>query len=198
MAENSEMMDAEYLKRFEERLQQSLLYLCTTDGVLDGTLLTTEDLDTRWHDLAPEYVADAVEQIRDYPTVSVAWAAYLGLGVAYDWDDDWESGMKVAYKSYYGEQGFDDMDEHIVRDLLGLSLDGQEAQQLENVIRRCAQHAVDMIRHEQIEPQSPRAFHVFARACRAMFRIGASIELRRLGYKFEKVEIRRAPGGLFS
>ena len=53
-------MDTEYLNRFEERLQQELLRLCTDYHVLDGTLLATEDLDNRWHDLAPEYVADAV------------------------------------------------------------------------------------------------------------------------------------------
>ena len=77
------------MNRFEERLQQELLRLCTDYHVLDGTLLATEDLDNRWHDLAPEYVADAVGQIRDYPVVSVAWAAYLG----------WESlldGMKTG------------------------------------------------------------------------------------------------------
>ena len=106
-------MDTEYLNRFEERLQQELLRLCTDYHVLDGTLLATEDLDNRWHDLAPEYVADAVEQIRDYPVVSVAWAAYLGLGVAFCWDEDWEASAKASYQSYYGEQGFDDMDEHL-------------------------------------------------------------------------------------
>lgn len=44
-------MDTEYLNRFEERLQQELLRLCTDYHVLDGTLLATEDLDNRWHDL---------------------------------------------------------------------------------------------------------------------------------------------------
>lgn len=190
------MIDTEYLKHFEERLQQNVLHLCTTDGVLDGTFLSTEDLDKRWHDLAPEYMADAVEQIRDYPTVSVAWAAYLGLGVACHWDEDWEACMKATYKSYYGSQGFDDMDEHIVHDLLGLPLEGVEAVRLENIIRRCAEYAVDAIRHEQIEPQSPRAFHVFARACRVMFRTGAAIELKRLGYKFQKVQFSHFPGGI--
>ena len=143
-------------------------------------------------------MADAVEQIRDYPVVSVAWAAYLGLGVAFCWDEDWEASAQASYQSYYGEQGFDDMDEHIVRDLLGLSLDGEEARQLEDIIRRCGQTTVGLIRHEQIEPQSPLAFHVFARACRTMFRIGMAIELKRLGYKFEKVEIGRVPGGMLS
>lgn len=159
--------------------------------MLDGTLLAADDIDNRWHDLAPEYVADAVGQIRDYPVVSVAWAAYLGLGVAFGWDEDWEYYAQASYQSYYGEQGFDDMDEHIVRDLLQLPLDSKEAGQLEDIIRRCGQATVSMIRHEQIEPQSPMAFHVFARACRTMFRIGAAIELKRLGYKFEKIELGR-------
>ena len=124
-----------------------------------------------------------------YPTVSVAWAAYLGLGVAFGWDMDWTTFSAVSYQSYYGEQGFDDMDEHIVRDLMGLPLDGTDARQLEELIRRCGDSAVSHIRHEQIEPQSLMAFHIFARACRAMFRIGAAIELKRLGYRFEAVNL---------
>lgn len=186
-----EKMDTEYLNYFEEKLQQELLRLCTGYGVLGSTLLETEDIDARWNDLAPEYMADAVQQIRDYPIVSVAWAAYLGLAVAAEWDDDWGSYAQAPYHSYYGEQAFDEMDEHIVHDFLELPLDGEEAEQLANIIRRCGQTTVGMIRHEQIEPQSPLAFHIFARACRAMFRIGAAIELKRLGYKFEKVELGR-------
>lgn len=157
-------MNTEYLNNFEEKLQQELLHLCTNYGMLDSTLLAADDIDNRWHDLAPEYVADAVGQIRDYPVVSVAWAAYLGLGVAFGWDEDWEYYAQVSYQSYYGEQGFDDMDEHIVRDLLQLPLDSKEAGQLEDIIRRCGQATVSMIRHEQIEPQSPMAFSCF-RTC---------------------------------
>ena len=92
-----------------------------------------------------------------------------------------------TYTDYYGPAGFDDMDEHIVQNVLGLPLDGYEAKSLEGIIRRCGEMAVSLIRREQIEPQSTMAFHVFARACRVMFRIGAAIELKRLGYKFEKI-----------
>lgn len=180
-------MNTEYLTQFENSLQEELLRLCTSAGLLNGQLLTSDDIDTRWRELAPEYMADAVPQVRDYPTVSVAWAAYLGLAVAWGWDNDWDSASKAAYTSYHGVQGFDDMDEHIVRDLLGLMLDGYEAGRLEAVIRQCGETTVARIRHEHIEPQSPMAFHVFARACKVMFRIGAALELRRLGYKFEKM-----------
>lgn len=182
-------MDIQYLIRFEEKMQDDLLRLATTRGMLKGVLLATEDIDEQWKILAPEYMGDAVSQIAHYPTVSVAWAAYLGMAVAYGWDADWETFLKMPYQSYYGEQGFDDMDEHIVRDLLRIPLDSRTAKELEETIRQCGEKAVDLIRYEQIPPQSEMAFHVFARACKAMYKIGAAIQLKRMGYNFEKVNL---------
>lgn len=181
-------MNMLYLDRFETKLEVDLLRLCTSYKILSGTLLATEDIDAHWHKLAPEYMADAVPQIAQYPTVSVAWAAYLGMAVAHGWDADWVACQNAPYVSYYGSEGFDDMDEHIVYDLLGLVRDGYEAKQIEDIIRHCGESAVSAIRHEHIEPQSPMAFHVFARSCRVMFRLGAAMELKRLGYKFEKMD----------
>lgn len=182
-------MDLGFLNRFEEKIQNELLRICTSRGMLGGTLLETDDVTGHWDVLAPEYVADAVTQIADYPTVSVAWAGYLGLAVAHGWDKNWQECLKTPYKAYYGEQGFDDMDEHIVQHVLGLSLDSKQARDLEAIIRACAQMAVTLIRREQIEPQSAMAFHVFARAIKVMFRIGAALELKSLGYKFEEMQL---------
>ena len=182
-------MDIQYLIRLEEKMQNELLRLATSRNMLKGVLLATEDIDEQWKILAPEYMADAVPQIAHYPTVSVAWAAYLGMAVAYGWDADWETYLKLPYQSYYGEQGFDDVDEHIVRDLLRVPLDSKTAKELEETIRQCGEKAVDLIRYEQVPPQSELAFHVFARACKAMFRIGAAIQLKRMGYNFEKVNL---------
>lgn len=182
-------MDIGFLNRFEEKILGELLRVCTSQRMLSGTLLATDDISDHWDTLAPEYVADAVGQIADYPTVSIAWAGYLGLAVAHGWDKNWQECLKTPYKAYYGEQGFDDMDEHIVQHVLGLSLDSKEAKALEGVIRSCAQTAVTLIRREQIEPQSPMAFHVFARAIKVMYRVGAALELKRLGYKFEEVQL---------
>jgi hypothetical protein len=165
-----------------------LLKLCTQYKVLEGTLLSTEDIDARWHEIAPEYVADAVPNIADYPTVAIAWAGYAGMAIAHLWDEDWTTHCKDGYKSLYGPAGFDDMDENIVQNVLGLSLDSPEAIRLEEVMRGCAQTAITQIRHEQIEGQTTRAFYVFARTARVMFRIGAALELKRLGYRFEKVD----------
>ena len=181
--------DKEYLMSFENKVQEELLKLCTSYEFLDGKLLATEDIDNQWTVLAPEYVADAVPEIQNYPVVSVAWAMYLGMAVAYGWDKDWEAYALAPYKSYYGEQGFDDMDEHITRDLLGMPLDGRSAKELEAMVHRCGQTAVSLIRNERIEPSTPMAFHVYARTIKAMFRTGAAIQLRRMGYKFERVNL---------
>ena len=182
-------MDIGFLNRFEEKIVNELLRICTSRKMLNGTLLATDDINGRWETLAPEYVADAVTQIADYPTVSIAWAGYLGMAVAHGWDKNWQECLKTPYNAYYGEQGFDDMDEHIVQHVLGLSLDSKQAQDIEAIIRTCAQTAVTLIRREQIEPQSPMAFHVFARAVKVMYRIGAALELKRLGYKFEEMQL---------
>lgn len=189
-------MDIGFLNRFEERIQGELLRICTSQGMLEGVLLSSDDIDSHWDVLAPEYVADAVGQIADYPVVSVAWAGYLGLAIAHGWDSNWQACSKVSYSSYYGAAGFDDMDEYIVQKVLGMSLESNEAVRLEGVIRSCAQTAVALIRREQIEPQSPMAFYVFARAIKVMYRIGAALELKRLGYRFDEVQLPNHFGSL--
>lgn len=181
------MIDTIFLDKYEDNLTQELLKLCTNYKMLDGTLLSTDDIDDQWKVLAPEYMADAVPQIAQYPTVSVAWAGYLGLAIAQGWDTNWEMCKNCGYKDFYGPRGFDDMDEHILFAVLGLAPESEESRKIEDMMRRCGEKAVSLIRHEQIDPQTAMAFHVFARTCRTMYRIGAAIELHRLGYKFEKV-----------
>ena len=176
----------EYLREFETKIQNELLKLCTSYKFLDGSLLSSEDVEARWEALSLDYIADAVAQINEYPAVAVAWAGYMGMAVAHRWDDNWEQYSNEEYRALYGENGFDDMDEHILRDIVGLPLDSQEAKDIEEMMRRCAYSLLSVIRHENIEPQSPMAYYTFARAAKVMYRIGASIELKRLGYKFEK------------
>lgn len=183
------MVNKVYLENFESRMTDGLLRLCKQYGMLDGTLLATDDIDARWQDFAPEYMADAVPNIADYPTVAIAWAGYVGMAVAHLWDEDWALHCNDDYKSLYGSAGFDDMDENIVQNVLGFHLESQEAKNIEQMMRRLGETALTMIRRENIEPQSPMAFHIYARVVKVVYRIGAAIELRRLGYKFEQVNL---------
>ena len=176
----------EYFDTFEQNLQIELLKLCTSHKMLDGTLLASEDIEERWKEYAPSYMADSVSQINTFPAAAIAWAGYVGMAVAQWWDSNWERYAAEPYETLHGERGFDDMDEHIVRDILGLPLESPEAEKIEEMMRSCAHTAMTFIRREDTEAQTTKAFYLFARTTRVLFRIGAALELKRLGYKFEK------------
>ena len=183
------MIDKEYYDKFEEKLKEELVLLCTSYKMLDGNLLSTVDVEERWNEFAPEYIADAIKEVANYPTVSVAWAAFIGLAVAHYWDSNLELFKGLKYTSFYGDNGFDDMDEYIMYKILKFAPEEKVAKDFENMIRRCAEKTVNMIRHEQVEPQSPAAFYIFTRAIKIMYLVGVALELKYLGYKLELVNM---------
>lgn len=173
----------EMLDRYEKTLEQGLVKICTGAGLLDGEILRTPDLDERWDFFIKEYVADAVDNFNDYPEAAIAWAGFLGMAVAYHWDEDWMHHKTDAYRSYYGSRGWDDMDEHILRDIMGLSLDSPEAKKISDTLQSCALATLGLIRHEGVEAQTAQGFYVLSRSYTVLYRIGASIAIKRLGYK---------------
>ena len=185
-----------YYDTYEENLQREILRMCTSLGMLDGDLLSSEDIDHKWKEWAPEYIAEALPEVNTYPEFAIACAGYAGMAAAKWWDEDWGRHHNAAYVSLHGPRGFDDMDEHIVRNILGYSLDSSEAKQIINILLCCAQKASTFIQHEHIEAQTVKAFHIFARTVKVMFRTGAALQLKRLGYKFQKVNLSR--NGMFS
>lgn len=177
------MEQIEFLNQYEETLHSNVLRSCTSKGYLDGKMLSTPDIDELWRELAPHYVADAVKEIADYPAVSLGWAMYLGMAVASMWDNDWAKFSKVEnlYTFVRDIRGFDYMDEVVRSEFLGL--EGDDYKRYEELVLSCSEMALDAIRHEQIVPQSPLAFHVYARSVKVLYLIGASVWLNQLGYK---------------
>ena len=181
--------NTQYYDTYESNLLQEMLRTCSSLGMLDRELLSSEDIDQKWKEWAPEYIAEALPEVNSYPEFAIACAGYAGMAVAKWWDEDWGRHHGAKYKSMHGSRGFDDMDEHIVKNILGLSLDSVEAKQIMNIMLCCAQKAITYIQHEHIEHQTVKAFHIFARTVKVMYKIGAAIELRRLGYKLHKVDM---------
>ncbi len=152
---------------------------------MNGQLLRSDDIDAKWDEFARDYMIDAVHEFNEYPEVALAWAGFLGMGVARHWDEDWRKHASDTYLSYYGRRGFDDMDDHIVRDVLGYALDSKEASEISSMLSRCAQLVLTLIRREGFESQSVEAYYVLIRSVKVMFQIGQSLELYRLGYSFQ-------------
>lgn len=182
------MDNSSYLDNYEKLLQDGLLKVCQSNGLLGDEVLETPDVSGKWDELIKDYVADAVENFNDYPQTAIAWAGFLGLAVARYWDKGWTRHAADKYQDFYGERGFDDMDEHILRDILGLSLESDEAKKISDTLSSCALATLGLIRHEGIEPQTSLGFYVLTRSYTVLYRIGAAIELKRLGYK--KVAVR--------
>lgn len=183
------MEETQYFDNYESNLLQEMMRVCTSLGMLGGELLATEDLDDKWKIWAPEYIAEALPEVNSYPEFAIACAGYAGMAAAHWWDEDWGRHHNAPYADLHGERGFDDMDEHIVQKILGMSLDSSDAKQIMNILLCCAQKATTFIQHEQIERQTVKAFHIFARTVRVMFRTGVALELYRLGYRFHKVDL---------
>jgi hypothetical protein len=79
------------------------------------------------------------------------------------------------------------MDEYITEILLCHPLGSAEAEKIENLLRSTAERALSLIRKEQIESQSVMALHIFARTTKVMFELGVSVQLKRMGYNYVKV-----------
>ena len=178
-----DMEQQEYLDNYEQNLVRELQKVCTQQNRLAGQLLPSPDLDEKWEGIAQAYLGDAVKEIAKYPTVALGWMMYVGMGAAHFWDEDGRvySGIENLCTSMRDKRGFDYLDEYVRETVLGLK--GADYDQMEEFVRICATLVLTQIRHEHVEPQSPLAFHVYVRSIHALFLIGSSMELYRLGYK---------------
>lgn len=168
------------MDKFKERLTRVLVDICSSHGWLKGKLLESPDIDEAWERLAPSFFGDAVGQFNEYPEYSLACAGYLGMAVAHLWDADWTVFKDVPYTFFLGDRGFDNMDDHITGNVL------HEASTSVAAMQECAVQAWHFILRANPEPGTATAYRMFLAAAVSMYRIGAAIELCRLGYKLEK------------
>lgn len=176
-------MRTEELDRFEEILERGLVKICTTAGLLEGSVLRSPDIEQKWDEYITRYVEDAVANFEEYPHPTYAWAAFLGMGVAWNWDHDWVVGGHLPYEAYYGAEGWDDMDEYVMYEIFGLEKDGETAGKLIGTLLNCAEATEALIRHNGIEVDTEFGFYTVVRAYQVFYRIGASIALHKFGYK---------------
>mgnify|MGYP003329125050 CR=1 FL=1 len=179
------MTQTQRLDEFQDMLEQGLLKVCAMSG-FDIDTMMSPDIEARWDSLLKDYMADAVENINGYPHSAIGFAAYLGMAVAHQWDSDWARYKDKSYRSYCGERGFDDMDDHIADDLLHLE-EGYKAR-LSKAVLNCAQATLDLMRHEGIETGTEYGFYILVRCCTALYRTGVALELTRLGYKKQFID----------
>lgn len=184
-------------KIFIDNLTRELIKLCTSRQMLNNQLYDIPELSEKWHQSAPQYMADAVPEIANYPMVAIGWALYYGMGAAVYWDGAWDNvkDCEDLYKFIRDKRGFDYMDEYVTEELIGISLsstkqrDIDDAKKLTSCVQECAELALTMIRRQGIEPQSAEAFYMYAAVEKLMFEIGVSMQMYRMGYRYEKMTL---------
>lgn len=183
------MEQQEYLQNFEKALSEQLIKMLSNKNLLGGYTFEVEELGQMWHKCAPDYMADAVPQIADYPLAAIAWAAYFGAGAAVMWDKQKIADDENLYLRLRDARGFDEMDEYVAYLMLDNGIKQPDIDRVEDALRSAAMAAETAIRKEGIEPQSVMAFHIFARVVKIFFVLGLSVALHLMGYKYEKVKV---------
>lgn len=180
------MSDNHYLDLYEDKLTEILIEQCVSKGVIEKMSSQVTELDEKWELMAPQYMADAVPEVREYPSAAIAWAAYLGMAVAVIWDRNSGEFDKIddLYKFFCEPRGFDLLDEYITEKYLSLDVDSAQSKAINDVLSSCVHSAVSLIRKEQVEPQSAEAFYIFARTTKLFFRLGVAMQLKTLGYTY--------------
>jgi hypothetical protein len=171
------------IEQYREDLKKHLLEVCTGNGYLKGTLLNSPDIDETWVRYAPSFFGDAVREFNKYPEYCLGCAGYLGMAVAFRWDKDWAKYADAPYAAYQGDRGFDNMDDHITDDIL------RDRKHAVPAMQSVAASAYHFLLREGPEPGTAEAYRMFLATIEIMFSIGAAIELCKLGYKFEKVNL---------
>jgi len=171
------------IEKYRDDLTQHLIEVCTGNGYLKGTLLNSPDIDDAWVRYAPSFFGDAVREFNKYPEYCLGCAGYLGMAVAFYWDKDWEKHREEPYTSFQGDRGFDDMDDHITDNIL------RDRKHSVPAMQSTAASAYHFLMRESPEPGTAEAYRMFLVSVEVMFKIGAAIELCRLGYKFEKMNL---------
>ena len=180
--------EKEYLDHFEQDLHTKLFQLLTSKQRIGERMPQMPDIEDLFQTLATSYLQDGVREFSAYPLVSLGWMMYIGMAVAHAWDADWENFCKQpdAYLSLRDKRGYDCMDEYIREDVLKLK--GTDYDNEEKLVQECAGIVHSHLRHERIEPSTPRAFHAYVRCLRQLYLHGAATELHRIGYKMMKID----------
>ena len=183
------MEQQEYLQNFEKSLAEQLTKMLSDKNLLGGYTFEVEELAEMWHACAPDYMADAVPQIAEYPLAAIAWSAYFGAGAAVLWDKQTIKAEENVYIRLRDARGFDEMDEYVAYLLLDNGVKQADIDRVEDALRSAAIAAETAIHKEGVEPQSVMAFHIFARVVKIFFVLGLSVALHLMGYKYEKVKV---------
>ena len=177
------------IKAFEDGLKNDLHKYLVSVGRVDKILPETPDLEDMWTAVRDAYLPDGVREFTDYPVVSLGWMMFLGMAVAKYWDTDWEKysaeGGAAIYTRLRDEKGYDNLDDNILENVLGLK--GEDAEKTSEIVGECASRTLSYLQHSSVEAGTAEAAECYLAALHDLFIMGGAMELNALGYHMTPV-----------
>lgn len=172
---------------FEEKVQRDLYQYLQSRREVDSRLPEAFDIEAKWEGILQSYLPDGIREFGDYPLSSLGWMMYIGMAVAKFWDEDWPAYERIddLYLDMRNRSGYDLLDEYIrgcVLELKEPDFDTTEA-----LVQECAQHAITLLGHENLEPGTEAAFRGYVACLHQLYTMGAAVQLYRMGYKMTKM-----------
>lgn len=176
------MEEKSFVEEFEKLVRDDLTQFLQRSGALDEHVPECPDVEEKWTQIGRAYLPDGMREFKDYPVVSLGWMMFLGMAVACYWDKDWEaySGREDLYEELRDRAGYDNLDDTVVRDVLGY--DGEKAEEISAKVAECASRVYSMLTHHHIEPGTQTAFGCYVAALHQLYLAGMAVELNALGY----------------
>lgn len=176
------MDNKEIAAAFEEKVRRDLTQFLQHKEALDEHVPECPDVEDKWSLVARAYMPDGAREFQQYPVVSLGWMMLIGMAMAYYWDTDWEKNAARTdfYEKLRDMRGYDNMDEAVVRDLLGYR--DEAAEKVTELVAECASRVYSLLSHEHVEPGTEAALGCYISALHQLYLAGMAMELNALGY----------------
>lgn len=176
---------------FEKATLDDLHKYLISIGKVDERLPECPDLEEMWPQVLEGYLPDGIREFQEYPVTSLGWIMYIGMALARRWDTDWENASKQGGRSLYetmrDEKGYDNLDDNILLNLLGL--DEKEAEEVAKNVGECASRTLGALQRSHIEAATEAAAKAYVGALHALYTMGVAYELNALGYHMTPLNI---------
>lgn len=170
--------------KFEKEIVEDLHRFLVSIGKMDEKMPECPDLDEIWPAIKEAYLPDGIREFQEYPMYSLGSIMFVGMALAKYWDVDWikynEEGGEKIYIRLRDAKGFDNMDDHILADVL--ELDTEKSEEMSKVVGECAARVLATLNRSTIEPGTSEALHAYESCLHALYTVGAAMELNALGY----------------
>ena len=111
----------------------------------------------------------------------------VAMAVAKFWDEDCEKYDKIENLYLYlrDKRGYDNLDEYILDEVLDLN--GEAAEQLQNLVGECAERVKRAIYRQDVEPGTVDALKAYVAGLQSLFQMGMAVQLKAMGYHMTKL-----------